>query len=114
MESQALVFDGKPAVALVTAYKKEQPEDAEGNPPNDPDADKEVWHFYLDEKSGRLLGCSFVRPWWDTRPNETIFYRGEMKIGNMRLPREHHWYVTDDMRHLGTDTLTKAEPLQQK
>jgi len=74
----------------------------------DPDVGGDTWTFYFDPSSYALTGYRFHH---DVSKNdgEYIILEGEFEIDGMSLPRSRTWYVNDDDRLLGTDTLVRVE-----
>ncbi|MEO0813062.1 MAG: DUF6503 family protein [Myxococcota bacterium] len=88
-------LNGKPVLELTARYE--------------PDVGSDVWTFYIDPKSSRLLAYAFVKPDGD---GETILLEGEVVLDDgTRLPKRRTWLVTKDRRHLGTDILLSATRL---
>lgn len=87
-------FNGEKAYKLRVSY--------------DPNVGSDVWYFYFDLKSYKLLGYRFYH---DEAKNdgEYILLEDEIKIAGMRLPKVRKWYTHQDDKFLGTDTLVKGK-----
>jgi len=93
-EIRGTTFAGRDVLAIAVTY--------------DPDVGGDTWTFYFDPASYALAGYRFHH---DVSKNdgEFIILEGEVEIDQMRLPKSRTWYVNDDDRLLGTDTLVKVE-----
>lgn len=74
----------------------------------DPNVGSDVWYFYFDPKSYKLLGYRFYH---DEAKNdgEYIYLEDEIKVAGMRLPKVRKWYTHQEDKFLGTDTLVKGK-----
>lgn len=71
---------------------------------------KDTWFFYFDRERPVLAGYRFHHD-EAKQDGEFIVLDGEVSGGGLRLPARRAWYVNQDGKHLGTDTLTRIEPL---
>ncbi len=66
---------------------------------------RDTWYFYLDRDTCALVGYQFFH---DESQNdgEYIVLEEEAVHRGVRLPKVRRWYMNQDNRHLGTDTIT--------
>ncbi len=64
----------------------------------------DVWRFYFDPQSFRLVGYRFYH---DEAKNdgEYVTLEGEYLLDDMRIPKVRKWYRNSDDRYVGTDVL---------
>lgn len=70
----------------------------------------DTWYFYLNRETPALVGYRFFHD-EAKGDGEYILLDGEVADGGLRLPRQRAWYTNQERKHLGTDTLTRIEPL---
>ncbi len=65
----------------------------------------DTWYFYFDRRTFAMVGYRFYH---DESKNdgEYIVLGEEAVVDGVRIPRIRSWYMNDDGRHLGTDTIT--------
>jgi hypothetical protein len=71
---------------------------------------KDTWHFYFDRRSYALVGYRFDHD-EAKGDGETIILEGEVRAGELRLPKTRAWFTNAENRFLGTDTLASLEVL---
>lgn len=71
---------------------------------------KDTWHFYFDRLSHALVGYRFDHD-EAKGDGETIVLEGEVRAGELRLPKTRAWFTNAENRFLGTDTLVSLEVL---
>ncbi len=69
-----------------------------------PEVGKDIYTFYFEPESARLVGCRFYRD-DPSQDGETILFEGESTANGMRLPLTRRWYMNADDRFLGTDEI---------
>jgi len=79
----------------------------------DPAVGGDTWYFYFDTDNFALIGYRFYH---DEAANdgEYIVLDRETEGGGLRLPRVRAWYMHEDDRHLGTDTIQAIERLNRE
>ncbi|NNF18276.1 MAG: hypothetical protein HKN61_00770 [Flavobacteriaceae bacterium] len=72
---------------------------------------KDTWYFYFDPETYAMEVYQFFH---DESKNdgEYILLSETENVGAIKMPKVREWYYNKDDKHLGTDTLTKSEPLQ--
>jgi hypothetical protein len=95
-EVREATFEGRPVRALKVTY--------------DEGVGSDTWYFYLDRETPALVGYRFFHD-EAKGDGEYILLDGETTGSGLRLPRQRAWYMNQDRKHLGTDTLTSIEPL---
>lgn len=72
---------------------------------------KDTWYFYFDPETYAMEVYQFFH---DESKNdgEYILLSDTENVGTIKMPKVREWYYNKDDKHLGTDTLTKSEPLQ--
>ncbi len=70
----------------------------------DENVGSDVWRFYLDPETFRLVGYRFYH---DEAKNdgEYITLEDEYELDDMRLPRVRKWYRNSDGVYVGTDVI---------
>lgn len=97
-EVRETTFEGRPVRALRVTY-----EEGVGS---------DTWYFYLDAETLALVGYRFFHD-EAKGDGEFIVLDGEATGGGLRLPRQRSWFMNQDRKHLGVDTLTAIEPLSR-
>lgn len=95
-EVRETTFEGRPVRALKVTY--------------DEGVGSDTWYFYLDRETPALAGYRFFHD-EAKGDGEYILLDGETTGGGLRLPRQRAWYMNQDRKHLGIDTLTSIELL---
>jgi len=72
----------------------------------DPEVGTETWAFYFHPDTARLVGCRF-RKADPSKPGEYIVLDGLVEAEGLRLPKHRRWYMSEDDRYLGDDTITR-------
>lgn len=70
----------------------------------------DTWYFYFDPDTKALAGYRFYHEELEN-DGEYITLDGELAGAGLRLPRTRAWYMNDDDKYLGTDTLQSIEAL---
>jgi len=72
---------------------------------------KDTWYFYFDPATYAMEVYQFFH---DESKNdgEYILLSETEHVGTIKMPKVREWYYNKDDKHLGTDTLTKSEPLE--
>jgi hypothetical protein len=83
-------FFGEEAVELRVTY--------------DPEVGDEVWYFYFDPTSYRMIGYRFYHD-EAMGDGEYILTNGLAQTQGLRLPQTRRWYTHQEHRLLGTDTI---------
>jgi hypothetical protein len=73
-----------------------------------PEIGHDTYTFYFEAGTARLVGCRFYRE-DPAQDGETILFEGEVRVGELRLPRTRRWYTNLDDRFLGTDEISAGE-----
>ncbi|MCP3982690.1 MAG: hypothetical protein GY716_25645 [bacterium] len=72
----------------------------------DAEVGTDTWTFYFRTETAELVGCRFTKA-DPSKPGEYIAFDGLVEAGGLRLPKRRSWYMNDDDRHLGDDTLSR-------
>lgn len=87
-------YFGKPAYKLKVTY--------------DTNVGSDTWYFYFDLKTYALIGYRFYHD--ETKNDgEYILLEDEAVINGLRLPKNRKWYMHQDAKFLGTDTLVNGK-----
>ncbi|MDX1939768.1 MAG: DUF6503 family protein [Saprospiraceae bacterium] len=87
-------YFGKPAYKLKVTY--------------DANVGSDTWYFYFDLKTYALVGYRFYHD--ETKNDgEYILLEDEAVINGLRLPKNRKWYMHQDAKFLGTDTLVNGK-----
>lgn len=70
--------------------------------------EKETYTFFFDPLTYQMVEYQFFKN-DDPNSGELIKLEGEVKVGNMRIPKERRWYDLSSNKYLGTDILTTAQ-----
>ena len=64
----------------------------------------DIWYFYFDPSSYRLLGYKFYH---DESKNdgEYILFQDELEMNGVKLPKKRSWYMNFDQKFIGMDEL---------
>ncbi|NQZ77561.1 MAG: hypothetical protein HRT61_15885 [Ekhidna sp.] len=68
--------------------------------------EKDVWYFYFDESSGKMLQYKFYKDEVAGK-GELITLEDEIEIKEIRFPQKRSWYTLPEMKYLGTDILAE-------
>ena len=90
-------FKGKIYDVLKVTY-----EEAVGN---------DTWYFYFDPETYALEVYQFYHD-EEKNDGEYIILSGLEEINGIKMPKIRAWYYNKDDKYLGTDTLTKTNPLK--
>ena len=95
-EVQSKNFKGKAYLVLKVTY--------------DESVGKDVWYFYFDPDNYAMELYQFFH---DESKNdgEYILLSELENVARIKMPKIRSWYYNSDDKHLGTDVLTKATPL---
>ncbi len=66
----------------------------------------DTWVFYFDPDSAELVGCRFTKA-DPAQPGEYLVFDERVEAGSLRLPKIRRWYMNDDDRYLGDDSITR-------
>lgn len=83
-------FMGSPVTAIRVSY--------------DPNVGGDVWYFYFDPDTARLVGCRFHHD-EAAGDGEYLVFEGLVEAAGLRLPRTRRWYMNVDDRFLGEDEI---------
>ena len=77
----------------------------------DEDIGNDIWYFYFDPSTSAMEAYQFFH---DEAKNdgEYILLNGIENVASIKMPKIRTWYYNSNNQLLGTDILTKAEPLQ--
>ncbi len=94
---QTKSFKGKEYLVLKVTY--------------DESVGKDVWYFYFDPDNYAMEVYQFFH---DESKNdgEYILLSEIENVARIKMPKIRAWYYNSDDKHLGTDVLTKATPLE--
>lgn len=91
-------FNNRQVLSLRVTYKKE--------------VGKDTWYFYFHPDTAALVGCRFHH---DESKNdgEYLFFEGEVRANDLRLPATRKWYTNQEGKYLGRDTIQSIELRQE-
>lgn len=69
--------------------------------------EKESYAFFISIKSYQMVAYQFMKNDGSGK-GENIYLEGEVKVGNMRIPKARSWYTIPENKFLGTDVLVKG------
>jgi len=75
----------------------------------DEEVGKDIWYFYFDPLSYRLVGYRFYHD-ESANDGEYILLENEYKLDNIKLPAKRMWYTHKEDKFLGTDELVLLKP----
>ena len=70
--------------------------------------EKETWTYFIKKSNDQMIAYRFIKN-DGTGKGENIYLEGEVKVGNMRIPKARSWYTIPDNKFLGTDVLVAGE-----
>lgn len=73
----------------------------------------DIWYFYFDPETYRLIGCRFFHD-EAKQDGEFIIYQGEHMLDEIRTAKRRRWYMNKDNQFLGTDLLQKHTDAGEK
>ena len=89
-------FQGREAVVLRITYE--------------PDVGGDTWLFYADPETYEMFGYRFFHD-EQLGDGEYIVLEGLAEVGGMRLPASRTWYMNQDDKLLGTDSIVESSAL---
>lgn len=72
---------------------------------------KDNWFFYLDPQTYAMQAYRFNHG--EPKTGEYILLEQELTVQQIKIPKVRKWYLNQNNKYLGTDTLLKAEPLTE-
>jgi hypothetical protein len=69
---------------------------------------EDIWFFYIDKSTFAMKAYMFLKD-EPLRKGEIIYLDNEVKIGDMRIPKQRKWVTMPDQKFLGTDILTSSK-----
>ncbi len=83
-------FQGEESLAIRVTY--------------DPGVGDDIWYFYFDKRTARMIGYRFYH---DEKANdgEYIILKEEQEIEGIKMPRDRYWYYNKDDAFLGVDLM---------
>lgn len=85
-------FQGKECLAIRVTY--------------DPGVGDDIWYFYFDKSTARMIGYRFYH---DEKANdgEYIILKEELEVDGIKMPRDRYWYYNKDNGFLGVDLMVE-------